>query len=191
MKGLIIMIGYKGLDKDFRCRGFQFEVGKTYQHDGKIKMCESGFHFCDTPLAVFQFYPPSGSRFALVEAQGDILQNEDNHKFCTSTLKVVKELSLNELILAVKENLKKDTGDYSAATNTGDYSAAIATGSDSVAIATGKGSRAKAVLGCWLVLTERDDDNAIIAVKAVKVDGVNILPDTFYTLKDGLPVEVI
>ena len=176
------MIGYKGLDKDFKCRGFQFEVGKTYQHDGKIKMCESGFHFCDTPLAVFEFYAPNESRFALVEAQGDILQDKDDHKFCTSTLKILKELSLDGLILAVKENLKKDTGDYSAA---------IATGSDSVAIATGKGSRAKAVLGCWLVLAERDNDNAIIAVKAVKVDGVNILPDTFYTLKDGLPVEVI
>ena len=182
------MIGYKGFGKDFKCRDFQFEVGETYHHDDELKVCQSGFHFCDTPLAVLEFYPPTGSRFALVEANGEILQERDTRKFCTNNLTIVKELSLAELVAQLKETAT-NTGYCSAATNTGNYSAAVVSGSSSIAIVTGRNSKAKAALGCWLVLTEWGVDSPI-DVQAFKVDGVNILPDTFYTLKGGLPVSV-
>jgi hypothetical protein len=87
-----------------------------------------------------------------------------------------------------------NTGDYSAASNTGDYSAASNTGyrsaasvegSESVAIVTGKDSKASGAKGCWIVLTERDDDYHILSVKAVKVDGKKVKAGTFYTLRDG------
>ena len=48
---------------------------------------------------------------------------------------------------------------------------------------------AKGALGCWLVLAERDDKDHILGVKAIKVDGVQIKPDTFYILKDGEVIE--
>ena len=48
---------------------------------------------------------------------------------------------------------------------------------------------AKGALGCWLVLAERDDENHILGVKAIKVDGGRIKADTFYMLKDGQVVE--
>ena len=38
------MKGYKGFDKDLSCRGFQYEIGKTYECEGKITLCENGFH---------------------------------------------------------------------------------------------------------------------------------------------------
>ena len=83
------------------------------------------------------------------------------------------------------------TGDYGAASATGYQGAASATGKDSIAAAFGKSGRAKASLGNWIVLTERGEWDGfsypIIEVKAYKVDGVTIMPDTYYTLIDGKP----
>ena len=49
--------GYKGFDKDMECRGFQYEVGKEYSTDKAIA-CTTGFHLCEKPFDVFQYYPP-------------------------------------------------------------------------------------------------------------------------------------
>ncbi len=64
------VIAYKGFTLDMKCREFQFAVGETYQHDGKVESCANGFHSCEHPLDVFCYYPPSESRFAIVEASG-------------------------------------------------------------------------------------------------------------------------
>lgn len=174
------MIGYKGFDKNFRCRGYQYEVGKTYHYNGELIICESGFHFCDTPLAVFEFYKPTESRFALVETSDNIVSN-NKHKFCTDELKIIKELSLHDLIACAK-NVTAKAGYRSVATNTGDYSVATVAGKLSVAVALGQSSHAKGDLGCWLVLSRIENERRIL--KAVEVDGNTILPDTFYTLDD-------
>ena len=200
------MIGYKGFDKNFRCRGMQYEVGKTYHHDGELKICDSGFHFCINPLAVFEYYSPADSRYALIEATGKVVEGEN--KSCTDELTIVRELTLAELIAAVSdENKSTNTGDCSAATNTGDRSAATntgdcsvattmgcystseVTGKHSLAVATGFNSIAKGALGCWLVLADWRD-NEIADMQIFKVDGKKILPDTFYQLKDGQLTEV-
>ena len=87
-----------------------------------------------------------------------------------------------------------NTGYQSAATNTGYQSAASVEGEESIAIVTGKDSKAKGVLGCWIVITERGDFDGVTypikEVKAFKVDGVNIKADTYYKLIDGEAVMV-
>ena len=205
--------GYKGFDKDLKCRGFQYEIGKDYEQEGEVKCCERGFHFCENPFDVFRYYSPTDSRYCEVEGYGIADKANDDSKVATSHIHISAEIGLNGLIkdgvkfildkVNFKEAKSTNTGDYSAATNTGDrsaatntgnYSAATVEGKESVAIVTGKDGRARGVLGSWIVLTERGDWDENIypikEVKAFKVDGVNIKENTFYRLVDGKPVEV-
>ncbi|HDK7194899.1 TPA: hypothetical protein PTV74_003206 [Clostridium botulinum] len=48
--------GYKGTDKDMKCRDFQYELSRTFKHDGEVELCESGFHFCLQLKDVFYYY---------------------------------------------------------------------------------------------------------------------------------------
>ena len=77
------------------------------------------------------------------------------------------------------------SGEYSTAATSGYKSTAVVEGKESIALAGGYKSMAKGALGCWLVLAERDDEYHILCVKAIKVDGAQIKPNTFYILKDG------
>jgi hypothetical protein len=51
-----VIRGYKVADSNGRCRGYQFEVGKRYKHDGTIRLCKSGFHFCIKASHCFDYY---------------------------------------------------------------------------------------------------------------------------------------
>ena len=142
-------IYYKAFDKNLQCRGFQYEIGKSYTHKGETNPCKGGFHACEYPLSVFNYYAPANSRFAEVEARGKIIPSDD--KIACEKLKIKAEISLNAMIAAaVKFTLSKirksgtatNTGTRSAATNTGDYSAATNTGYRSAATNTGNYSAA-------------------------------------------------
>jgi len=63
--------GFKGFDKDFKCRDFQFGEGETYEVEGKPERCKHGFHFCENPFDVFSYYPPSNSRYGEVDGVGE------------------------------------------------------------------------------------------------------------------------
>ena len=70
----------KGFDADLKCRGMQFEVGRTYKHEGDVEACVGGFHAIPEdihPLAVFSFYRPAGSRFCVVEVSGKTDRESD------------------------------------------------------------------------------------------------------------------
>jgi hypothetical protein len=86
-------------------------------------------------------------------------------------------------------SVASNTGFQSAATNTGDWGTAEVSCKESIAIVTGYQSKASGEIGCWLVLTERDDEWHIVSMQAVKVDGKEILPNVYYTLKDDKVVE--
>lgn len=186
--------GYKGFDKNLQCRGFQYKVGKTFEEKGTIKACESGFHFCENPFNVFNYYSPSDSRYCNVEGDGKIDTDNSDSKVACSKLHIHTEIGLSGLISAgVKFILDKVDWGNNKATNTGYRSAASVEGKDSIAIVTGYDSKAKGAMGCWIVLTERGDWDGntypIINVQAFKVDGISIKADTFYKLKNSKPVE--
>lgn len=201
--------GFKGFNKDLKCRDMQYEVGKTFEVPS-AKACREGLHFCEEPFDVFNYYAPSDSRYAEVEALGDVDRDNDDSKVATTKLRIKAEIGLPGIIKAgidlimsrVKWDEKKETGeDYSAASNTGDYSAASNTGNrsaasvegkESVAMAIGYESKAKGALGCWIVLAEWEDrgsEHGIKDVQCVRVDGEKIKADTWYKLENGEFIE--
>lgn len=194
------MIVYKGTDKDMKCRGFQFELGKEYVEE-EAKLCEKGFHGCEYPLDVFAHYDPASSRFFVADLDGVTEEEaEGDSKRSGTKIKLRAEIGIAGIVKAAVEYIKekaesskKQTGDYSAATNTGNWSAATVNGKGSIAIVTGVDSKASGAIGCWLVLTERGDWNGdtypIKEVRAVKVDGEAIKPGVFYKLENGEVVE--
>jgi hypothetical protein len=143
--------GCKGFDKDLKCRGFQYKEGETYETD-RAEICESGFHFCENPIDIFGYYPPSESKYHEVEALAPCKDHEDDSKKCTTKIKIGAEINLHSMILIgakfilSKVDWEKDkqtnTGNRSAATNTGDQSAATNTGDQSAATNTGYQSAA-------------------------------------------------
>lgn len=91
--------GYKGFDKDLKCRNFQFELGKEFTHNGDISVCNRGFHFCENPLDVLNYYPlENNNRYTEVEAVGDVKQEDD--KSVTDKIHIKAELTLPALIKA-------------------------------------------------------------------------------------------
>jgi hypothetical protein len=206
---------YKGFDKDLKCRGFQYEIDKEYEENA-ADICHKGFHACENPMDVFGYYNPADSRYCEVDLDTNEQTGEDS-KRVGKKIKIETEIGLSGLIQAgVKFILEKvdfksakesntgrqsaatntgyrsaatNTGDRSAATNTGDRSAATVGGAESIAVVTGYDSKAKGAVGCWLVLTERDEKMHILGVQAVCVDGETIKADTFYMLKNGAITE--
>ena len=133
---------YKLFDENLSCRGFQYEVGKTYKHEGGIEICEAGFHACEFPFDCWSYYPAT-SRMAEVELSGKTETDGDNTKLVAAEIKIKAELSLPEFLKrGVDYILSKVDWDNAAATNTGDRSAATNTGYRSAATNTGYQSAA-------------------------------------------------
>jgi hypothetical protein len=111
--------GYKVFNPDWTCRGFQYEVGKTFEHDGNIELCGSGFHFCQKASDCFNYYDfNSNNKVAEIEAL-DLVETEGN-KSVTNKIHIIREIPWQELLTIV--NTGKDctglenTGNW----NTGD-----------------------------------------------------------------------
>ena len=205
------MKAIKGFDRDFKCRGFQFEVGKTYTANGKIKACRNGFHAIHDdahPLSVLKYYGPT-SRFAIVEIDGKT--DRDGDKIAAEIMTVKKEISLHDLtqeavswVMARTkpegEIAKRDnglatasgyqgaataSGNNGAATASGDQGTATASGDQGTAMATGYHGHVRGSIGSAVFAVERDAKRNIMSVACGIVGQDGILPDTWYLAKDG------
>ena len=127
---------YKGFDKDLKCRGFQYEIGKEYE-EPEADACRAGFHACERPLDVFNHYCPANSRFCEVEQSGEMSRDTDDSKVASTKIKIGAEIGIPGLVKAQIEWVKAHTttehtdperataGEYGAAT-AGEYGAATA-----------------------------------------------------------------
>jgi len=158
------IVTYKGFNKDLQCRDYQFAIGETYHHEGKVEACGSGFHACECPFDVFGYYPPADSRFAETISFGVTDREEDGDtKIASASITIKAELtlpqfiqrgidwiwskidkSLEQQIMSGYRSAATNTGNQSAATNTGNQSAATNTGNQSAATNTGNQSAAEA-----------------------------------------------
>ena len=203
---------YKAFDGEMRCRDFQFEVGKTYTHEGDIAICESGFHACLNPLDCLRYYPLIGSRFAIIEYDGASLDHQEDSKICGASITIKAEVRFGDLIgRAVDYIMAKaaatsgdnspaatsgynspaaTSGDNSPAATSGDNSPAEASGANSSVAAIGRGATARAGESGGIALAEYDGDGNLIAMFASLVGQNGIKPDTWYRLKNGKPEEV-
>ena len=193
------IVAYKGFDKDLKCRGFQYEVGKEYE-EPDAKACEKGFHACEMPLDVLGYYEPGKqSRYCVVEQSGVISKHSDDTKVASSKIKIGAEIGIPGLVKAQIEYVKSrctssEVGKDNTALTGGSRSAL--TGGHGSALTGGYGSVlyggdcAKLRGGMWSVLAFQVwIGSKIVGVKTAVVDGETIKSDTWYTLKNGEIVE--
>ena len=209
---------YKATDKDMKCRGFQYTLGKTAEVDGDIELCERGLHACEMPLDVLGYYVPGdGSRY--FEAELDEVSNKksDDTKRVGKKLTLSAEIGIPGLVKAQVEYVKAQcdfdnaikkadaekknhaTGERGAASATGWSGAASATGESGAASATGKGcvamttgfyGRVMGGRGNAIVCVERKNNGGIATILSGIVDGETLKPGVWYTVKNGKWTEV-
>ncbi|QCC19468.1 hypothetical protein CFSAN004025_07805 [Salmonella enterica subsp. enterica serovar Senftenberg str. CFSAN004025] len=164
------IVTFKGFNKDLKCRDFQFEIGKTFHHDGKVEACVSGFHACECPFDVFSYYSPADSRFAETISFGITNREGDGDtKIASASITIKAELTLPQFIQRgiewiwskIDKSLEQQImcGNRSAATNTGNRSAATNTGNRSAATNTGNRSAATNT-GDWSAATNTGNRSA-------------------------------
>ncbi len=98
------MKAYKVFENDWTCKGFKYEIGKTYKIEGNLEMCNNGFHACKELHNCFKFYPlVPWQKFAEVELSGKVLG--ENEEKCAEKITIVKEIQFGEIANLIKNQL--------------------------------------------------------------------------------------
>ena len=109
------MKGYKVFNPNWMCRGFQYQVGESYEMDVMPIICDRGFHFCKELEDCFRHYAFNPqNKVAEVEAYGDVIS--EDRKSCTNKIKIVREIPWDEVLRIVNTG-HHNTGHH----NTGYY----------------------------------------------------------------------
>lgn len=121
------MKGYKVFKPDWTCRGFQYSVGKTFEEDMTPSCCNRGFHFCTELKDCFNYYcfDPL-NKVAEIEAPGEIDTEATGKKHCTNKIKIVREISWEEVLKMINVGKANtgfgNTGNYNSGNyNNGNY----------------------------------------------------------------------
>lgn len=143
------MKAYKGFNRDMTCQGFQFEEGKTYEHQGDVKLCKSGFHACEDPMDCLRYYDPCTSVYHEVEIDGVSDERQDGTKIVGKKIRIGAQMSIKSIVkasikFAFASCKNAENGDYTS----GHWSSQAASGYESSQAASGYGSR-QAASGDW------------------------------------------
>ena len=201
----------KGFDQNLSCRGFQFEIGKTYEVKGKVKACSNGFHSCPSdeetsPLAVFEYYPPAMSRYCEVQADGKT--DRQGNKIASAKITVGVEITLHEMIgrfikwatdkaggtLAASnsgtQGAASNSGYHGAASNSGNYGAASNSGYRGAAMSHSYGGKVMCEGDGQALYCSEFNDNLKLVSNACGITGRDsIKAGVWYTCRGGKLVE--
>ena len=200
------MKAYKGFNRDMTCRGYKFAEGETYEHEGDVKLCESGFHACQNPIDCMAYYDPCTSVYHEVEIDDVSDERKGDTKVVGKKIRIGARIGIAEMVKASvgfafasckgAENADSASGDWRRQAASGDYSIQAASGNGSSQETTGKncvmmsagaGGMARGKIGSWIVLTELVDGAPNVVAK--RIDGEEIKEDTWYMAKGGKLVE--
>lgn len=176
------MKAYKGFRKDLTCTmgkgAYQFEIDKWHK-EKKAQCCNTGFHCTDNPLDVLCYYRNDDDRYFIVEAAGDIHEDDVNSRIACTEIRLVKEITKSQLIIAglifMKEHPKRKNSSI-VAKDKG------ATSSDYV-IVRGKNPKAAGRIGSILYLVKEGADGSVEELGMYEVDGKEIKPDKYYNVR--------
>ena len=179
------MKGFKAFGKGMVCLGKQYAENSTFEEAGAEACCREGMmHFCETPFDCLDYYPlvdENGEliKIAEVEALDKVLC--EGNKRATKKIKIGAKLSFRDFIKlgiqCIIESAKPSSSGNGAQIGS--------SGNWAVVSAIGTNSMVKAKTGSWIVLAEYDEERKPICVKSAMIDGENLLPDVFYTLRNG------
>lgn len=183
------MIAYKGFHKDLNCTmgkgNFQYEPGKWYREED-AKCANKGFHATDNPLDVLSYYDGEEDRYFIVNLRGNIDEDGVRSRIAAPEIKLLKELTRDELYregvywMSAHEKapwaaaVRKESGDADGKGNV---------------VVRGKDPKARGELGDNLYIVRENKAGEIVEIGAFKVDGVKILPETYYNVKGGAVVD--
>lgn len=183
------MLAYKGFHKDLNCTmgkgNFRYEPGKWYREED-AKCANTGFHATDNPLDVLSYYAGESDRYFIVNLRGNVDEDGVNSRIAAQEIMLVKELSKDELyrqgVIWISKHqkapwaaaVKKESGD--------------AQGNGNVVV-RGRNPKAKGETGDNLYIIREDKAGNIVEIGAFKVDGVNILPGTYYNAKGDAVID--
>jgi len=141
--------GFKAFNKGLKCKNKQYEENTEYKIKGQPILCEKGFHYCENPLDVLNYYNLCDSEFAEVEDLGDT--ETDDLKNVTNHIKIKARVDLKGFIKAsidflfeknnIDENTQAASGDSSQLAASGNYSKLAASGHYSKLAASGNSSQ--------------------------------------------------
>jgi len=146
------MKAYKITNKYGKCRGHQYEVGKTYKYEGEIEICKSGFHACRNPMDCMKYQDISQARYFEVLLQGEIIHG-DNKSVC-SEITIVRELQINEYIdecIKYKDGQLASSGNHARLASRENGAQLVSSGTDARLASSGYGvGLVSSGTGAWL-----------------------------------------
>ena len=152
------MKAYKGFNRDMTCIGYQFEEGKTYEHEGDVRLCESGFHACEDPVDCLRYYDPCTSVYHEVDLDGVSDERKEDTKVVGKKIRIGARMSVKDIVKASIDYVfasckdAKDgdcaSGNWSRQAASGNWSSQAASGDESRQAASGNWS-SQAASGDW------------------------------------------